>query len=312
MSNTTPAREISPSELAECRENLKRQWENRQVDEELLQRAWEAAHRIATVLYQDYGASKVAVFGSLADRENFTRDSDIDIVVWGVSYNKCLDALWDTEGLSSEFKIDLINFKTLDKLFRVRVLNQAILIDKEELDAPKLMEKTNTTTETQTGEIYKVNRDKLIQRISDERTKIEGTVKRIERALEKIDVLPIDAREFIERALSADLAEEVYTGFEKIFERIANEVDKHLPNGSRWHNNLLLQMAERRSERPPVISDITQRKLKRLLRFRHKVNNIYGDELIYAKAEKHAKRVGKLFDNVSEELDAFAAFLRET
>ena len=311
MSNTTTATEMSPSELAECRENLKRQWENRQIDEELLQRAWEAAHRVATVLYQDYGASKVAVFGSLTEREWFTENSDIDIVVWGISYNKCLDALWNTEGLSSEFKIDLINFKTLDKLFHVRVLNQAILIDKEELDAPKLMEKTNTTTETQTGEIYKVNRDKLIQRISDERTKIEGTVKRIERALEKIDVLPIDSREFIERALSADLAE-VYTGFEKTCERIANEVDRHLPSGSRWHNNLLLQMTERRSERPPVISDITQRRLKRLLRFRHKVNNIYGDELIYGKAEKHAKRVGKLFKNISEELDAFAAFLRET
>ncbi len=311
MSNTTTAREMSPSELTECRENLKRQWENQQVDEELLQRAWEAAHRIATVLYQDYGASKVAVFGSLAERENFTRNSDIDIVVWGVSYNQCLDALWDTEGLSSEFKIDLINFKTLNKLFRARVLNQAILIDKEELNTPKLMEKTNTTTVTQTGEIYKVNRDKLIQRISDELTKIERTVRGIANALQDIEVVAVNHRKYVEKTIASDLAE-VYRGIEIIFERIAREVDRHMPSGSMWHRNLLAQMAERRAERPPVISEVTWRRLRRLLRFRHKVNNIYGDELIYEKAEKHAKRVGKLFDNVSKELDAFAAFLRET
>lgn len=302
---------MSPSELAECRENLKRQWENRQVDEELLQRAWTVAHRLAAVLYQDYGASKVAVFGSLAEREWFTEHSDIDIVVWGVSYNRCLDALWDTEGLGSEFKIDIINFKSINMSFRERILSQAIPIDRGEPDAPKMIKETEGSANTETVKIDKVNREKLIQRIFDERQKIEKTVERIGRALEKIDVLPGDAREFVERALAADLAE-VYTGFEKIFERIANEVDKQIPSGDRWHNDLLAQMAERRSERPPVISEVTRRRLRRLLRFRHKVNNIYGDELIFERVEKHAKRVGKLFDNISEELDVFTAFLRKT
>jgi predicted nucleotidyltransferase len=302
---------MPPSELAKCRENLKRQWENRQVDEELLQRAWAVAHRLAAVLYQDYGASKVAVFGSLAERERFTKYSDIDIVVWGVSYNKCLDALWGTEDLGSEFKIDIINFKSINRSFRERILSQAILIDKGETDTTKMIKETDSRADAGTGEIDKVNREKLIQRIFDERQKIEKTVERIGRALEKIDVLPIDAREFVERALAADLAE-VYTGFEKIFEQIAKEVDKYVPSGGRWHNDLLTQMAEHRSERPPVISEVTRRRLRRLLRFRHKANNIYGDELIYEKAEKHAQRVGKLFDNVSEELDAFAAFLSDT
>ena len=76
---------------------------NRRVDKELLQRASETAHRVATVLYQDFGATKVAIFGSLTEPERFTQNSDIDIVVWGVSYNKCLDALWETKGLNPEF-----------------------------------------------------------------------------------------------------------------------------------------------------------------------------------------------------------------
>ena len=307
MDNATTTRRMSPSELAECRENLKRQWENRRVDKELLRRAWEVAHRLATVLYRDFGATKVAVFGSLTEPERFTENSDIDIVVWGVSYNKCLDALWETKGLSSEFKIDIINFKSINRLFRERVLSQAIPIDKAETDVLRLM----NVSGRENGETYRVNRDKLIQRISDERKKIAGTVGRIERALEKIDILPVDAREFIERALAADLAE-VYTGFEKIFERIANEIDKHLPEGERWHTDLLTQMAERRPERPPVISEGTRRRLRQLLRFRHKVNNTYGDELIYEKAEEHAKPIGDLFATVSKELDTLIAFLTET
>ena len=302
---------MSPSELAKCRENLKHQWENRQVDEQLLQRAWAVAHRLADVLYQDYGASKVAVFGSLAERERFTKYSDIDMVVWGVSYNRCLDALWETEDLGSEFKIDIINFKSINRSFRERILSQVIPIDKGDTDALKMIKETSSRADTETGEIYKVNREKLIQRIFDKHKKIEKTVGRIGRALEKIDVLPVDAREFIERALAADLAE-VYTGFEKIFERIAREVDMHMPKGNKWHNELLEQMAEQRPERPPVLSEKTLPRLKKLLDFRHKVNNIYGDELIYEKSEEHAKSIEELLATVSEDIDKFIAFLSET
>ena len=311
MHSTTTAGGMSPSELAECRENLKRQWENRQVDEELLQRAWQAAHRVATVLYQDYGASKVAVFGSLAERELFSKNSDIDIIVWGISYNKCLDVLWNTEGISSEFKIDLIDFETSNELFRERILNQAIQIDKGEKDVLKLMKKTNATICTEAEGTYEVNRDKLIQRISDERIKIERTVRGIAHALQDIDVVAENHRKYVEKTITSDLAE-IYRGIENIFERIAREVDMQMPSGSKWHRDLLDQMAERREKRPPVISQKTTRRLKRLLKFRHRVNHIYRYELIYEKAEKHAKRVGKLFDNVTEELDAFTAFLSET
>ena len=311
MHSTTTAGGMSPSELAECRENLKRQWENRQVDKELLQRAWQAAHHVATVLYQDYGASKVAVFGSLAERELFSKNSDIDIIVWGISYNKCLDVLWNTEGISSEFKIDLIDFETSNELFRERILNQAIQIDKGEKDVLKLMKKTNATICTEAEGTYEVNRDKLIQRISDERIKIERTVRGIAHALQDIDVVAENHRKYVEKTIASDLAE-IYRGIENIFERIAREVDMQMPSGSKWHRDLLDQMAERREKRPPVISQKTTRRLKRLLKFRHRVNHIYRYELIYEKAEKHAKRVGKLFDNVTEELDAFTAFLSET
>ena len=309
MHSATTTSEMSPSALAKCRENLKRQWENRRVDEALLRRAWETAHRIATVLYKDFGAEKVAVFGSLAEREWFTKVSDIDIAVWGLSYNRCLDALWKTEGLSAEFKIDIIDFETSNGLFRERILNQAIPIDRSGIGVFKAMN-IPPAIYVETGEIYKVNRDRLIQRISDERTKIERTIRGIANALQDIEIIATNHRKYVEKTIASDLSE-VYSGIEKIFERIAREVDMHIPSGGEWHSELLAQMSEPRGERPSVISEETCRKLKKLLKFRHRVNNIYRYELIYEKAEEHAKPIAELFATVSEELDTFAAFLTE-
>ena len=306
MRRATTTSEMSPSELAKCRENLKRQWENRRVDKELLQRAWETARRLATVLYRDFGATKVAVFGSLTDPKRFTENSDIDIVVWGVSYNKCLDALWETKGLNPEFKIDIINFKSVDRLFRERVLSEAIPIDKVGTDVLTLV----NVSYPENGETYIVNRNRLIQRISDERTKIDRTIGGILELLQEIEVATPHHRKFFEELTAKKLAE-VYSGIERIFERIANEIDKQLPKGERWHTDLLTQMAERRPERPPIINKDIQRKLGQLLRFRHKVNNIYGEEVIYEKAEEHAKLITELFTEVSEELDTFIDYLTE-
>lgn len=305
------ADKMSPSELAKCRENLRHHWETRKVDKELVQRAWTDVQRVATVLYQKYGASKVAVFGSLAEQERFCKHSDIDIVVWGVSYNRCLDALWETEDLSDEFEIDIIDVSSIHKLYRERILNQAIPIEIGDIEPIRIVKETGDKENSDRKEIDIVIQEKLIQRIFVEREKIRKTVKRIGRALEKIDILPIDAREFIEIALAADLAE-VYTGIEKIFQRIAKEIDKHTPSGSRWHNKLLTQMAEHKPERPQVVTEIMQNKLISLLDFRHRVNNIYGDELIFATVEEHAKLVSEIFESFSEELDTFINFLNKT
>ncbi len=311
MPDTTTIADMSPSELAKCRENLRHQWENREIDEDLLQRAWQAAHHVATVLYQDYGASKVAVFGSLTQPICFTEKSDIDILVWGVSYNKCLDALWETEGLPTEFEIDLIDVKSIDRLFRQRIMNEAIPIDKDETVGHSFIQKTYPTLSAENEGTYGVNREKLIQRISDERYKIKKTVQGIKNALQDIDIIAENHRKYVEKTIASDLVE-IYNGIENIFERLAREVDKHVPSGSKWHTDLLTQMAEHRGKRPPIISKRTERQLNRLLKFRHRMNNIYRYELIYGKAEKHAKQVSKLFDNVSKELDAFTAFLCET
>ncbi|MDE0482275.1 MAG: hypothetical protein OXI67_06850 [Candidatus Poribacteria bacterium] len=299
--------QITPEELASCRKQLERRWKSRSVDQALLERAWQVVYEIATLLYDEFGATQVAVFGSLAEPINFTKSSDIDITVWGLSDKTHSDAYWEVKGIDTGFKIDLINFDTTKGLFRERVQQQAIPIKKGEQPTlwktfyEHLHRQVFPTVEE---EIYEINRKKLSQRINDELVKIEDILERIRRGLKIIKVVPIDVTEFIENTIATDLAD-IYSGIERIFERIANEVDGHLPRGSRWHKNLLEQMTKQRPERQPVISENTFLQLGKLLEFRHKVTNIYGRELKCDNTLVHAETIDELFTVVSQDLNTF-------
>ena len=297
----------STDQLSACRKRLEQLWKSRTVDEGLLHRAWHTAYKAATLLYEEFDATQVAVFGSLTEPMWFTNGSDIDIAVSGLSYDVCAKARIKIMDFDSEFKIDIINLDLSKGLFRERIKHQAIPIERG--TRPILWQTLYKHLQRQVfpvedGEIYEMNRKRLTQRINDELAKINETLARIQRGLENIDVLPVQAREFIENTIATDLAD-VYRGIENIFLRIAREVDMHVPTGSRWHKNLLAQMAEQRPERPPVISEQTFLRLEDLLDFRHKVNNIYGEELIYEKTESHAKSIDELFVTVSQDLNTF-------
>ena len=90
------AKNLSLEELVEYRKRLDQHLQNRKADKALLQRAWYTAHKIAAMLYEDFSATQVAVFGSLAEQDGFSITSDIDIVVWGLSRDSYLDALWES------------------------------------------------------------------------------------------------------------------------------------------------------------------------------------------------------------------------
>ena len=301
------AKKISATELAACRKRLEHVWKSRTVDDGLLDRAWHTAYQAATLLYEQFGATQVAVFGSLTEPTWFTKTSDIDIAVSGLSHDAYDKAWTKIINFDSEFKIDIINFDRSKGLFQERVKYQAIPIEKGTHPAlwQTLYEHLQRQVfPTDDGKIYEMNQKRLTQRINDELAKIETTVNGIAKALEDLEVLPAAARPYVEDSIASKLAD-VYNGIEKIFERIAREVDMHVPTGSRWHKNLLAQMAEQRPERPPVISEKTLLRLEDLLDFRHKVNKIYGEELIYEKTEPHAKSIDELFASVSQDLNTF-------
>ena len=75
------------------------------------ERAWEVARSAASLLKEQFGATKVVAFGSLVRRVWFTPWSDVDLAVWGVPSEKffwAVGAVMDL-GADAGFKVDLID-----------------------------------------------------------------------------------------------------------------------------------------------------------------------------------------------------------
>lgn len=303
------AKDLSPEELAEYRRRLDQHFQNRKVDEALLQRAWHTAHKVAAMLYEDFGATQVAVFGSLAGQDWFSKASDIDIVAWGIPSDTYFRAVAETIGFSREFKIDLVRFENCKGRFRERVQKQAIPIQNGETDFHTAAANCQATP-IKREETDVVNQKELIQRLSDGYTKVEGAVRLLGEALQNIEDVPTRYRRSIELEIARSLYD-FYKQLENIFERIAREVDQTVPTGKEWHKNLLQQMAEPRTTRAPVLSQKTCAELQDLLGFRHVFIYIYGAELDYEQMLENAARVNEVFPKVSEELIAFIAYLEK-
>lgn len=103
-----------------------------------------------------------------------------------------------------------------------------------------------------------------------------------------------------------------YAGVERAFEDIAQTIEQSLPSGSRWHQNLLLQMgAEIPGKRPSVISHQTRDCLDEYSQFRHIVRNVYTFNLRGSRLKELAEGVGDCFTAVSADLSHFIQFLQQ-
>ena len=72
------------------------------------ERAWGVAQAAAEELRQQFGASRVIAFGSLARRDWFTPWSDIDLAAQGIPPGAFYRAVAVMTGFSPEFSLDLV------------------------------------------------------------------------------------------------------------------------------------------------------------------------------------------------------------
>lgn len=105
----------------------------------------------------------------------------------------------------------------------------------------------------------------------------------------------------------ASIFHDFYTRVERIFVRIARELNGGLPAGEQWHRDLLLDMTLALDEvRPAVISADLRSSLGAFLSFRHLFRNVYGFNLDPARLNALAA----LFERTAAQLDAeIAVFL---
>mgnify|MGYP001027447556 FL=1 len=101
---------ISPEEMAVYRAAARRRQEReRQELAQLQERAWQAARRAARLLKEQFGATRVVVFGSLVRRDCFTRWSDVDIAAWGISPEDTFRAIGAVMDIDAEVEVNLVD-----------------------------------------------------------------------------------------------------------------------------------------------------------------------------------------------------------
>jgi predicted nucleotidyltransferase len=101
---------VSPEEMAVYRAAARRRQEREQQElAQLQERAWQAARRVAKLLKEQFGATRVVVFGSLVHRDCFTRWSDVDIAAWGIRPEDTFRAIGAVMDIDAEPEINLVD-----------------------------------------------------------------------------------------------------------------------------------------------------------------------------------------------------------
>ena len=148
----------------------------------------------------------------------------------------------------------------------------------------------------------------LARRIQAEVNELERSVRRAERAWKAARDRPGDQDMYVDSA--ALNLHGFYSGLERLFEYIANQLDGVLPKGEAWHRELLRQMAvELTGVRPAVISPDAAKALDEYRRFRHVVRNVYAEHLDPKKISKLVSDLATLWEQVKSELTQFIGFL---
>ena len=150
----------------------------------------------------------------------------------------------------------------------------------------------------------------LIAEIKDELRLLEKLVSEIQETGQNIPQSPREHRIY-EESLALKL-HNFYTGCERIFQKIAGDINGNVPTSLNWHKRLLRSMTlDIENIRPPVLSQKTEKALSEYLAFRHVVRNIYGFEIDSEKLSGLVQKVEKTYQEVKNNLNRFLHFLRE-
>ena len=150
----------------------------------------------------------------------------------------------------------------------------------------------------------------LAGRIRKELDDLERLVLRANRAMNTARKNPQDMDLYIDSA-SLNL-HDLYSGFERVFRQIAATVDGNVPSNPEWHRELLEQMGlDLPKIRPPVLTSDSIQRLDEYLRFRHVVRNVYTFSFDPERIGRLVKELESAFDQVRQELLAFASFLEK-
>jgi predicted nucleotidyltransferase len=104
---------LTPAKLAVYRATAQRRREQEQPElDRRREKAWAAARQAAWLLKEQFKATRVVVFGSLARESGFTRWSDVDIAAWGIAPEDTFRAIGAMMDLDTEIAVNLVDVNT--------------------------------------------------------------------------------------------------------------------------------------------------------------------------------------------------------
>jgi predicted nucleotidyltransferase len=105
-----PRLSVTPAEVAVYRATARRRWEReRQALARRQERGWEVARWAATLLKEQFGASRVVVCGSLLQQDGFTHWSDVDLAAWGLRPEDTFRAMGAVADLDDDMAVSLVD-----------------------------------------------------------------------------------------------------------------------------------------------------------------------------------------------------------
>jgi len=88
--------------------------------------AWETARKAARLLKEEFGATRVVLFGSLAHSERFTLWSDVDLAAWRIRPEDAFRAVAAVLGVDSEIEINLVDMSMCRPALRETIEREGI------------------------------------------------------------------------------------------------------------------------------------------------------------------------------------------
>jgi len=125
----TTATRLTPEEIEAYRTAAKqRQEQEQQALAEREKQAWELARRAAELLREQFGATRVMAFGSLAHEGWFSPWSDVDVAAWGIRLEDTFRAIGAVMDLDAEIEVNLVDVNTCRPAVLVSIEREGVEI----------------------------------------------------------------------------------------------------------------------------------------------------------------------------------------
>jgi predicted nucleotidyltransferase len=259
-----------------------------QLLEHRRQEAIAVAEQCAQILRQEFGATKIILFGSLRGDAPWHWQSDLDLAVSGISD----EALWQAHQqlalvMPNWLKFDLVDLEQVAPQVRSRILQQQPMPTDRYLA--------------------------LKTHIDDEMVALERLINVLDTLLDQADTIP-------EIALIPALASYItdfYSGCERISERVAIALDGGIPEGANWHEQLLRQVADPgevdlgEQRRPPLWQGSLLLELDEYRKFRHFDRHRYKLELKLDRVLELAHQVQPTYQKIRRAIADFDQWLNQ-